>query len=83
MDGEVAVPLSIRDSDPRGPKFLTRDSNSGEIVSVDIEAVKKDRRFGQMLERTLMGWVGKDAPSFSLDLLNGKTLTSDDLKAKS
>jgi thiol-disulfide isomerase/thioredoxin len=83
VEGEVAVLLSIMESDPRVPKFIARDPISGEITAVDVEAVKKDRRFGQLLERTLTGWVGKDAPSFSLDLFNGKTLGSDDLKGKS
>jgi thiol-disulfide isomerase/thioredoxin len=83
VQGEVAVLLSIMESDPRVPKFIARDPISGEISAVDVEAVKKDRRFGQLLERTLTGWVGKDAPSFSLDLFDGKTLGSDDLKGKS
>lgn len=82
VQGEVAVLLSIMESDPRVPKFITRDPVSGEITAVDVEAVKKDRRFGQVLERTLTGWVGKDAPSFSLNLFDGKTLSSDDLKGK-
>jgi thiol-disulfide isomerase/thioredoxin len=81
--GEVAVLLSIMESDPRVPKFIARDPASGEITAVDVEAVKKDRRFGQLLERTLAGWAGKDAPPFSLDLFDGKTLSSDDLKGKS
>ena len=83
VEGEVPVLLTIIDSDPRVPKFIQRDPKSGEITAVDVEAVKKDRRFGQILERTLMGWAGKDAPAFTLDLFDGKTLTRDDLKGKS
>ncbi len=82
VPGEVAVLLSIMESDPRIPNFITRDPSSGKITAVDVEAVKKDRRFGQLLERTLTGWVGKDAPPFSLDLFDGKTLASDELKGK-
>jgi len=82
VHGEAAVLLSIIDSDPRVPKFMTRDPGSGEIVAVDIETIKKDRRFGQILERTLAGWVGKDAPPFRLELLDGKSFNSDDLRGK-
>lgn len=45
IEGEAAVLLTIIDSDPRVPKFIKRDPVSGEITSVDVEAVKKDRRF--------------------------------------
>jgi thiol-disulfide isomerase/thioredoxin len=82
VQGEVAVILSILESDPRVPGFITRDPATGEITAVDIEAVKKDRRFGQLLDRTLAGWVGKDAPAFGLDLFDGRTLSSEDLKGK-
>ena len=82
VPGEVAVLLSIMDDDPRVPKFITRDPNTGEITAVDVEAVRKDRRFGQLLERSLTGWVGRDAAPFSLDLLDGTQLLSDDLKGK-
>src|SRR5206468_713098 len=56
VEGEAAALLSIIDSDPRVPKFIKRDRQSGEIISVDVEAVKNDRRFSQALERTLLGW---------------------------
>ena len=82
VPGEVAVLLTIMESDPRVPSFITRDPKSGEITAVDVEAVKKDRRFGQLLERTLAGRVGKDAPAFSMDLFTGKPVSSDQLKGK-
>jgi thiol-disulfide isomerase/thioredoxin len=82
IPGEAAVLLTIMDSDPRVPKFITRDQKSGEIVSVDIEAVRKDRRFGQLIERTLAGWAGKDAPQFQLELFGGQQFSSGDLKGK-
>lgn len=82
IPGEASVILSIMDNDPRVPKFIVRDPKTGEITSVDIEAVKKDRRFGQIIERSLMGWTGKDASPFQLELFNGRALASDDLKGK-
>ncbi|HTY62365.1 MAG TPA: redoxin family protein [Acidobacteriota bacterium] len=82
IPGEVPVLLTILDSDPRVPKFMTRDAKTGEITSVDIEAVKKDKRFSQAIERTIAGWVGKNAPAFTLDLFDGKTLSSATLAGK-
>ncbi len=82
VDGEAGILLSIIDNDPRVPKFITRDEKTGEITAVDIEAVKKDRRFGQMLERSLTGWTGKDAAPFAMELLDGKPFSSDELKGK-
>jgi len=83
VEGEAAILLSIIEDDPRVPKFISRNPDNGEIVSVDIEAVKKDRRFGQLLERTLMGWVGKDSPAFAAELTDGGKISSEDLRAKS
>jgi thiol-disulfide isomerase/thioredoxin len=79
IDGEASVILSIMDNDPRVPRFITRNAATGEITSVDVEKVRKDKRFGQVLERTLQGWPGKDVPPFSLTLFDGKPLVSDDL----
>ena len=82
VEGEASVLLSIIDDDPRVPNFMTRDPKTGEITDVNIEAVKKDRRFGQVLERTLSGWVGKEAPAFSVQLLDGKPFSSEELKGR-
>ncbi len=82
VEGEAAVLMSIMESDPRVPRFITRDPASGEITAVDIEAVRKDRRFGHVLERTLTGWVGRDVPPFTLELFDGSTISSSDLSGK-
>jgi thiol-disulfide isomerase/thioredoxin len=82
VPGEVPLLLTIMESDPRVPKFISRDAKTGEIISVDIEAVKKDKRFSQAIERTIGGWTGKNAPAFTLDLLNGNTLNSSSLAGK-
>jgi len=82
VEGEAAVLLAVMDNDPRVPKFITRDPKTGEITAVDVEAVKRDRRFGQVLERTLSGWSGKQAPPFTLELFDGKTITSEALKGQ-
>lgn len=82
VPGEVHVLLMIMENDPRIPEFITRDPKSGEIVHVDIEAVKKDKRFSQAIERTLAGWLGKKVPAFSLDLYSGGKISSADLMGK-
>ncbi len=82
IPGEVQVLLAIMESDPRVPKFITQDAESGEIIRVDIDAVRKDKRFSQVIERTLVGWPGKAAPDFTLDLLEGRTISSNDLDGK-
>lgn len=82
IPGEAQVLLDIMESDPRIPRFITRDTSSGEITAVDIEAVKNDKRFSQAMERTLGGWSGKNAPPFALELLNGDRWSSDKLAGK-
>src|SRR5205809_8100659 len=39
VPGEADVMLRIMESDPRVPKFLTRDEKTGEITAVDIDKV--------------------------------------------
>ncbi len=80
--GEAAVLLSIIENDPRVPRFIARDPVSGEITSVDVEAVRKDPKFGQVLERTLTGWIGRESPPFTMTLFDGKILSSAQLKGK-
>ncbi len=82
VEGEASVILSIMENDPRVPKFISRNPATGEIAAVDVEAIKKDRRFGQVIERTLAGWAGKEAPAFTIDLFDGKTLNSVTLAGK-
>jgi thiol-disulfide isomerase/thioredoxin len=76
IPGEVEVLLRIMENDPRIPDFIERDPESGEIVRVDIEAVKEDKRFNQAMERTLAGWLGRSVPPFELDLSDGGKIGS-------
>lgn len=69
--GAADVLLRVMETDPRVPKFITRDAATGEITSVDVEAIKADARFGQVIERQLSGWEGRPAPAISLPGLNG------------
>src|SRR6266850_1869253 len=40
IPGEADVLLRIMESDPRVPKFIERDSKTGEITRIDIEKIK-------------------------------------------
>jgi thiol-disulfide isomerase/thioredoxin len=82
VPGEADVMLRIMESDPRIPKFLTRDSKTGEITAIDVDKVTSNPQFGRVLERTIAGWEGKPEPAFSIQTYDGKTISSDDLAGK-
>ncbi len=76
------VLLRVMESDPRVPHFLTRDSQTHEITKVDVEAIRRDPKFGQQLEHQLSGWDGKPAPEFRLAALDGSEVDSSTLRGK-
>ena len=80
--GAADVLLRVMESDPRVPKFLTRDPKSGEIASVNVALIRSDPRFGQALEHQLTGWEGKPAPPFNLPGVNGANVDSAALAGK-
>jgi thiol-disulfide isomerase/thioredoxin len=82
VPGEADVMLRIMESDPRMPKFLTRDPGTGEITSVDVEKILAHPRFGKALERTITGWEGRPAPAFSTTTDDGQPLASEALVGK-
>lgn len=77
VEGEVEVILRIVEYDRRVPQFFTRDPESGEIASVDLERIKADPRFNKVIERSIAGWEGKKAPQFTVRLLDGAELSLD------
>jgi thiol-disulfide isomerase/thioredoxin len=77
VPGEADVILRIMESDPRVPKFIDRNPKTGEITKIDIEKVKASPQFSRILDRTIAGWEGKDAPPFSITSYDGKPITSD------
>ena len=76
VPGEADVILRVMESDPRVPKFLDRDPKTGEITRVDIEKIKASPAFSRVLDRTIAGWEGKEAPAFSITGYDGKPVTS-------
>jgi thiol-disulfide isomerase/thioredoxin len=82
VPGTADVLLRIMESDPRMPKFLARDPNTGEITRVDVDAVIAHPRFGKLLERSIAGFEGQAAPAFALTTFDGKPVSSDTLKGK-
>lgn len=78
VPGEADVILRIMESDPRIPKFLKRNA-AGEITAIDVARIKADPTFGRVLERSITGWVGKPAPSFSMPLYDGRSVNSEEI----
>lgn len=68
--------LRVMESDPRVPRFLSRDSKSGEITKVDVSMIESDERFGKILAHQLGGWEGRPAPDFTLSRLDGGEINS-------
>jgi len=79
VPGEARVLLDVMEVDPRMPRFLSRDADSGEILDVDVEAIRGHPRFGKLLERSLGGWIGRPAPELSLPGLDGSPVTTGEL----
>jgi peroxiredoxin len=77
------VLLRVMESDPRVPRFLSRDAKTGEIARVDVEQIRSDPRFGQAVDRQLSGWEGTPAPEFRLTGLEGTDVDSASLRGKS
>jgi len=76
VPGEMDVVLRVLESDPRVPKFMTRDPRTGEITKVDVAAIKADPNFGRTYERSIAGWEGRPAPAFSMKSFSGSALSS-------
>jgi peroxiredoxin len=79
---DAEVLLRVMESDPRVPRFLTRDPKTGEITHVDVASIKADPQFGQVFARQIGGWEGKPAPDFSLASLAGGDLSLVNLRGK-
>jgi len=76
------VLLRVMECDPRVPRFLARDPKTGEIIHVDIEMIRNDPRFGQVLQRQLAGWEGKPAPELEFLGMKGESVRLQQLKGK-
>lgn len=73
--GEADVLLRIMQSDPRVPRFLTRDPQTGAITKVDVALVRSDPHFGQALDHQIAGWEGRPGPPLTLQGIDGKQVT--------
>jgi thiol-disulfide isomerase/thioredoxin len=82
VPGQADLMLRIMESDPRMPKFLKRNADTGEIESVDVEAILAHPRFGKLLERTITGLEGRPAPPFSIATYDGSPIGSEALAGK-
>lgn len=82
VPGQADVMLRIMESDPRVPRFLTRDPATGEVAAVDVEGILAHPRFGKALERTIAGWRGRVAPAFSATGFDGTPIGSAELRGR-
>jgi thiol-disulfide isomerase/thioredoxin len=82
VPGQADVMLRIVESDPRMPRFLRRHAETGEIESVQVEAILADPRFGKLLQRSIAGFEGQPAPPFSIAANDGSPVTSATLAGK-
>lgn len=82
VPGQTEVMLQIMDADPRMPKFLKRNAETGEIESVDVDTILAHPRFGKLLERTITGFEGRPAPPFSVKRYDGTDLDATALQGK-
>lgn len=79
---EADVVLTIMESDPRVPKFITRSQETRELTAIDVEKVTADERFNQAVSRTLTGWEGKPVPAVSGVSFEGKETSLADFAGK-
>jgi peroxiredoxin len=79
---EADTLLRVMETDPRVPKFITRDPKTGEITRVNVEMVQDDPRFAQGAVHKLSGWEGRAAPAFDLVGAAGKHLSTAGLDGK-
>src|SRR5213593_2357111 len=82
VPGEADVILRIMEADPRVPKFIEHDPKTGEITKVDIDRIKASPQFSRVIERSITGFDGKEAPAFSITAYDGKTITSEQYKGQ-
>jgi thiol-disulfide isomerase/thioredoxin len=79
---EADVVLTIMETDPRVPRFITRDPETGELTGIDIEKVRADERFNQAVSRTLAGWEGKALPPIAGTSFDGGETSFADFAGK-
>jgi thiol-disulfide isomerase/thioredoxin len=79
---ESDVVLTIMESDPRVPRFIERNPDTGEIVAIDVEKVKADPRFNQAVERSISGWEGREVPDITGKSFDGTEIRLSSLRGK-
>src|SRR5437870_6200669 len=82
VPGEADVILRIMEADPRVPRFIERNPKTGEITKVDIDKIKASPQFSRVIERSITGFEGKEAPAFSIAAYDGKPVTSDQYRGQ-
>jgi thiol-disulfide isomerase/thioredoxin len=70
---QADVVLAVMESDPRVPKFLTRDPDTGALLDLDVDKIREDPRFNTVLERSL-SWEGRVLPDVGGEGFDGSEL---------
>jgi thiol-disulfide isomerase/thioredoxin len=78
---EAAVVLSVMESDPRVPNFISRDPDTGELIDLDVDKIRSDSRFNTALERTL-SWEGRILPDVGGLAFDGAELRLGEIEEK-
>jgi thiol-disulfide isomerase/thioredoxin len=81
VPGQADVVLRIMESDPRMPRFFTRDAK-GEITAIDVPAILAHPKFGKSVERSLAGFEGQPAPEFRAMTYDGREISSETLRGR-
>jgi len=79
---EADTLLRVMETDPRVPKFITRDPKTGEITKVNVQMIRNDPRFARGAAHELGGWKGRTAPAFDMVEAGGKHVSSAGLDGK-
>lgn len=82
VPGEADVILRVMESDPRIPKFFDRNAKTGEITRINIDVIKATPQFSRVIERTITGFAGKEAPQFSITTYDSKPVTTAQLRGQ-
>jgi len=78
---QADVVLSVMESDPRVPKFFSRNPETGELLDLDVDNIREDPRFNTALDRSL-AWEGRLLPDLGGLGFDGSEVRLSEMKAK-
>lgn len=79
---EADTLLRVMETDPRVPKFITRNPKTGEITKVNVQMILDDPQFAKGAAHQIAGWEGRKAPAFDLVRADGNHFSTAQLHGK-